>query len=232
MSALVAIPVRDRLDLTKPLVEALLAEGDHILVMDNGSKDGTTEWLSKCEPPVGSGGLLMWVRCPEMGLHEMWNRAITHARTRDTHLVLLNNDLELDGKLDWIGRLVAPLSNGWDAVCPNYDRSPVVEWKAVIPLKGVCDCRYDGKGGLAGFAFAISRDFLKTGYRFPEEFRWWYGDTDLAATLDAQARKYGMVAGVGVTHVGGGSQTAKSHDLAEVMEQDRAAFEAKWGVLL
>lgn len=233
MNAIVAIPVRDRLDLTRPLVEELLAQGNTVFVMDNGSKDGTVEWLAKCEPPVNSGGLLVWGRFDGRGLHEMWNKAIDFARSREKHLVLLNNDLELDGKPDWIGRLVAPLGDGWDAVCPNYDRSPSVSWKGpVLELHGICANRLDGTGGLAGFAFAVSSDFLKTGYRFPEELRWWYGDNDLACTLATQARKYGMVTGVGVTHVGGGSQTAKSHDLSEIMAADREVFERKWGVVL
>lgn len=234
MNALVAIPVKDRLDLTKPLVEELLAQGSHVLVMDNGSRDGTPEWLAKCQPPVNSGGLLVWGRFAGKGLHEMWNKAIDMARSRDAHLVLLNNDLELDGKPDWIGRLVHPLDTGeWDAVCPNYDRTPAVTWKGpVLPLRGICANRYDGSGGLAGFAFAVSDAFLRTGYRFPEELKWWYGDNDLVLTLNAQARKYGMVVGVGVTHIGGGSQTAKGHDLSGIIEQDRAAFGAKWGVLL
>lgn len=216
---LVAIPVKGRLDLTKSIVSALKADGCVPTVWDNGSEDDTAEWLKERKVPV--------VNAAGWSLHEMWNDALGAAGGEP--VVLLNNDLELDGKPDWIGRLTEHLGE-WDALCPNYDKAPVVPWKGpVYELRGICADRYDGTGGLAGFAFALSPSFLASGYRFPEELKWWYGDYDLVATLDREARKYGMVAGCGVTHVGGGSQTARGHDLSEVMERDREAFMAKWG---
>ena len=234
MSSLVAIPVRNRLDLTRLLVEALLSqakEGDRLLVYDNGSTDGTREWFAGKEP-----GHRRWkselvrMEAPGHTLHEMWNHAASMAVGLGCHLVLLNNDLELDGEPDWIDRLVQPLGDGWDALCPNYDNR--ADWRWVLPLHGVCGAKYDGTGGLAGFAFAISKHFLKpTGYRFPTEAKWWFGDTDLAFTLEKEGRHYGMVRDVRVTHVGGGSQTAKDHDLSAQCVADKAWFESKWGAL-
>lgn len=226
MKVAVVIPVRNRLDLTKPLVEALEKDGgaDSILVYDNGSTDGTADWL------VGRGPVTHRVEAANVALHRMWNAGIEAAHARhgeDTAVVFLNNDLRLDGEPHWVLRLVDPLHNGWGATCPNYDGRR--DWMPVIRLDGVCGNLYDGTGGLAGFAFAVAPSVLKT-YRFPEEAKWWFGDTDLAWTLNDLDIPYGMVMGVGVEHIGGGSQTAKDHDLTEQCKADKAWFEAKWGV--
>ena len=228
MRPLVAIPVKNRLDLTKPLVENLLKDDDcNVLVYDNGSDDGTTEWLES----EGIGHVL----AHSMALHEMWNDAIDKAIhvSGFVPLVILNNDLELDGQPRWITRLCEPFAGKeWDALCPNYDQSPNLSWRPIIRLnhKGICAGRMDWTGGLAGFAFALSPDFLKTGYRFPTDLKWWFGDNDLVLTLEEQGRMYGMVAGCGVTHIGGGSQTAKDHaeTLDPIVKADRAVFEKKW----
>jgi hypothetical protein len=163
----------------------------------------------------------------------MWNIALDAAASRDAHCVLLNNDLILDGKARWVERLCSHFDDveEWDALCPNYDRSPAVSWRPVAKLQGIAAGRTDGGGGLAGFAFALSSRFIRTGYRFPTDLKWWYGDNDLVMTLDEQRRPYGMVAAVGVEHIGGGSQTAKSHDLSGQIAEDRAVFEKKWSVL-
>lgn len=218
----VAIPVKNRLDLTRPLVEALLEDDGYgeIRVYDNGSTDGTREWLA--------GVPVLGLFTPDLSLHEMWNDAVKVAAGHEAPCVILNNDLVLDGKPGWLKRLCAPLGDGWAATCPNYDGRE--HWADVEPLQSICAGRYDGTGGLSGFAFALAPRVVRT-YRFPEEMLWWFGDTDLCRTLDRRQEPYGMVIGCGVTHVGGGSQTAKDHDLSEQQAKDQAAFEAKWGAL-
>jgi hypothetical protein len=160
-------------------------------------------------------------------LHAMWNRGID-VSLRDHPVVFLNNDLILDDEPNWITRLCAPLDEGWAAVCPNYDNRQ--HYATVQRVRGVAAGRNDGTGGLAGFAFAVHPRILKD-YRFPTELKWWFGDTDLVMTLDQRDEPYGVVRDVGVTHIGGGSQTAKDFDLDEVVRKDRETFEAKWGAI-
>lgn len=212
MRLTVVIPVRNRLDLTKPIVSELRRQGgyDQLIVYDNGSDDGTDGWLA--EHGIDT------VNAAGKTIHQMWNHGIERAigglapDPPSDAVVFLNNDLELDGKPDWLTRLVAPMDHQWDAVSPRTAGKPIGKV---------------GGRGLVGFAFAVHARFLKD-YRFPEELKWHYGDTDLFHTLDEQRRVTGVNGLVSVTHIGGGSQTAKDHELIPTINRDRDWFQAKW----
>ena len=216
----VIIPVKNHVDLTAPLVRALIKQGDYhrILVYDNGSTDSTRLFLDNCTADrIDAKG---W------GLHKMWNHGLDHS-PRDCHVVILNNDLELDGGEGWLRRLCAPLAGNWAETCPNYDGREADD-RVVAPLKGLAWGKEDGTGGLSGFAFAIEAAFSNH-YRFPEELLWWFGDHDLVNTLDKRGLPYGMALECGVNHVGGGSQTARDFDLGPAIQRDKKWFERKWG---
>lgn len=222
MRPVVIVPVRNRLDLTQPLVEELLRHGDcKVILHDNGSTDGTRDWARHQRG-------LIYADSAALALHEMWNDGLELAQRRHSPAIFLNNDLRLDGKPEWVSRLCGPFDYGWAALCPNYDGR--IGHAAVEPVRGVAAGRMDGTGGLAGFAFAVAPAVAEW-YRFPTEAKWWYGDTDLARTLDDRDLACGMVLGVGVTHLGGGSQTARDYDLEEQIRADREWFERKWGPL-
>lgn len=218
----VVIPVKNRLDLTRPLVETLVGQGgyDQILVYDNGSTDQTADWLATQDAVTA-------IDAADWGLHDMWNDGLERT-ARGGCTAILNNDLALDGKPGWLQRLCAPLHESlWGSVCPNYDgRERGQHEGPVRRLHGLCNGRYDGTGGLAGFAFVVPHYIH---YRFPTELRWWYGDADFVKTLDAGPFPPGMVLDVGVTHLEGGSATAKSYNLSDAIKRDRRWFERKWG---
>ena len=219
----VIIPVRDKLDLTQSIVEALIEDGGYsdLIVFDNGSKDGTWNWLRTQH--------LFAIPAPKATLHEMWNRGLHRAAHTGAPAVILNNDIEIDDKADWLERLCAPLKDGWSVTCPNYDGRGGVFPVESLRGKGVCGHRYNGTGGLAGFAFAMAPD-IAASHRFPTEAMWWFGDTDLVLTMEDQNHDIGLVRDVGVTHLDGGSQTTKEHDLSEQFKQDQEWFENKWGI--
>ena len=75
------------------------------------------------------------------------------------------------------------------AVSGNYDGRPGV---GVQQVHGICAGRYDGSGGLAGFAFALRAEWLATGYRFPTEAKWYFGDNDLCASIEAVSPALGV----------------------------------------
>lgn len=77
---------------------------------------------------------------------------------------------------------------------------------------------------LSGFAFILEGS---AGLRADEQFRWWWGDTD----LDWRARHQGgvvLVPGVPVEHPPGGS-TPPVGVLADIAAEDRERFIVKWG---
>lgn len=234
------IPVKDRLDLTTNLVHQLRGQGgcDEIVVCDNGSGTKTKNWL-------GSQDDVTVIDCPDLGVNEMWNAGAEHALIKHgprVHVAFLNNDLDLGPA--FLRTLSQALTDHRElaAVCGNYDgrtaTTPVVE------TTDICAGRYDGTGGFAGFAFMLRGEWLGTGYRFPEECKWWFGDNDLIMSIiradthrgyDDRPSKAGIVVGAKVTHLDGGSLTAGDVGWSKYQEQterDREAFEAKWTKIL
>lgn len=220
----VVIPVKDNLEMTRRLVGQLHAQGGYtdLLIFDNGSTDPEmVEWLS-------AQGVAEVFDAAGASIHEMWNAGIGEALARHRGLadvVFLNNDLSVGHR--FLRGLVAGLRSqpGLMAACGNYDRRP---GSGVSPLRGICANRYDGTGGLAGFAFVLRAEWIATGFRFDESMRWWYGDNDLCLEIEKAGGWYGMVHSASVVHLDGGSQTATPDDWAEIIAADRAAFEAKW----
>ena len=111
------------------------------------------------------------------------------------------------------------------AVSGNYDGR---QGSGVVPVSGICANRYDGTGGLAGFAFALRAEWIAGGFRFDESMRWWYSDNDLCLELEKAGAWYGIAVDALVEHLDGGSQTATPDGWADIIAADRAAFEAKW----
>ena len=92
-----------------------------------------------------------------------------------------------------------------------------------------CGSRYDGTGGLAGFAMMLRSELAKV-YSFDEQLTWWYGDDDvllwvtktmgLRAVIAHQAR---------CQHAD--SVTIRANppaDFGRLVAEDREYFRAKW----
>lgn len=216
------IPVKGNLRYTKNLVRQLEADKalDEIVIVDNGSPSDMRQWLDSCGHVILDG--------KGMGIHEMWNQAAGYALSAPANLLFLNNDVRIGEPF------VAPLADALRsddsliAVCPNYDGR---DGEGVERLHGVCGERYDGTGGLAGFAFMVKGElFTHGGYRFPEQCMWWWGDTDMCISIDQGGGWYGMVHGVEVEHLDGGGRTGNWSDpkMQEQLARDQEAFRAKW----
>jgi GT2 family glycosyltransferase len=220
----VIVPVKGRLDLTSRLLNELKDQGgwDRVLVFDNGSDEKTRDWLRSqtwCDTYDATG----W------SIHDMWNAGIEESLTRHprVNVTFLNNDLELGDR--FLPGLTEALRADISllAVCPNYDQR---DGARVIPVQGIAAGREDGTGGLAGYAFMVRGEWLRqSGYRFPSEAMWWYGDTDLALTISAVGGRMGIVRDTTVVHVHGGSQTERPDDWYEQIARDEAWFHTKWG---
>lgn len=204
-AVVVVIPVKDGYELTKRTVAALYEAGgyDDLLIFDNGTTDPEmVAWLQT----LADAGLASVFDAPDAGIHDMWNAGIEEAIARHGGLadvVFLNNDLDLGP--GFLQRLTAGLRSDkrYAAVCGNYDGRP---GHGTIPIEGICAGRYDGTGGMAGFAFAVKAEWLAS-YRFPAELAWFFGDNHLVGSIAAAGGLVGLVTDAPVVHVGGGGQT-------------------------
>lgn len=226
---IVVIPMKDRLDLTMALVDQLAEQGETtaVLIYDNGSSEETRDQLKGWRCPPGIGQLAVFDATGQ-GIHDMWNRGLgmAAAGAQQVNVALLNNDIKI-GPNFLSGLARALRSDPLAAVAsPNYDgRDP--QGADVQVVRDICAGRYDGTGGIAGFAFMLKGE---GGYRFPHELTWWYGDNDMMCSA-AAAGMHGVIAlNVQCEHIDGGSQTAGDwSDHAAVLEKDREWFVAKWG---
>jgi hypothetical protein len=221
------IPVKDGLKMTKNLLAQLEEQGDvsGVLVIDNGSGPETKTWLAR-------QSFAEVVEMPGAGIHAMWNVGAEWARSkwRKPNIAFLNNDIELGEHC--LGSMGMALRSDPNivAACPNYDGRP---GEGLQQLQGICADRYDGSGGLSGFAFAVKGELFEQ-YRFPEDCMWWFGDNDLTLTIDAMGGAYVMTHDTTVTHLDGGGKTGAWDDpkMQAQLAKDQAAFRAKWQPIL
>ncbi|HTJ74433.1 MAG TPA: glycosyltransferase [Acidimicrobiales bacterium] len=99
----VVIPTWNALAYTRSCIEALRRLTDHpswrIVAVDNGSTDGTVEWLG------GVGGVTVIGNSRNLGFSKACNQGIAAAGP-DDDVVLLNSDLEVTDA-DWLAKLQA-----------------------------------------------------------------------------------------------------------------------------
>jgi hypothetical protein len=227
----VVIPFKDKPELTLRTLSQL-GDVDSLLLIDNGS---SMETLDMLEGALPEGAKV--VQAPGEGIHEMWNRGIEHALALvpegDFDLAVLNNDVDfMPGALRECQRVML-MKPGVAVVCPNYDGRFNADhpFDDVQRVDDICANRYDGTGGLAGFAFLVRGEFLANGYRFPTDMKWWYGDNDLVMSAMTTGSWSGIALQAHCRHIDGGSKTAGDWSrFAEQTEADRKVFEAKWGV--
>ena len=213
------IPVKDRLSMTRDLVDQLRTQaGDvGIVVVDNGSGKQTRNWLSSQSDLVVIDG-------EGMGIHEMWNVGAEYALTHspaNCDVAFLNNDLVCGP--DMMAGLQATLAEHQELalVSPNYDDRDGI---GVEYVTEICADRYDGTGGIAGFAFMVRGEFL-TRYRFPTECKWFFGDNDIVLTVNRAGLMQAIALDVTVEHIGGGGRTTGGWEaMADRYEADKVAW--------
>jgi len=230
----VIIPTKDRLDLLQPLIQQIRDQGetDLVIVCDNGSGKKTRNWLHSQDE-------IVTLDMPDTGIHEMWNAGAAYARNdgqkRNVNLIFLNNDLILGD--NFVSNLTGTLRNNDKliAVSAKYDDREIDG--PYQETDRVCGAKYDGTGGFAGFAFAVRMELFTSGYSFPEECRWWYGDNDLIRTIIMGEGKVGISSDATVEHIDGGGQSGGDRTWSDpkwddMKKNDRASFEARWTTIL
>ena len=107
----IIMPVFNKLQLTEPCLDSIHREGAQasyeIIVVDNGSTDGSREWLAGQER---LGRLRLIINPDNLGFARGCNLGAAAARGR--HLLFLNNDMEVTS--GWLEPLVSTLDTDPD----------------------------------------------------------------------------------------------------------------------
>ena len=228
----VVIPVKNQLEMTSDLVNQLRKqdETDQIVIIDNGSGKKMRNWLSSQKD-------LTVLDMPGAGIHEMWNAgaeiASSSGQKRNVNVTFLNNDIRIGD--NFISNMQTALrsSKGLMAVSANYD-GRIVDG-LYQTTDEICGARYDGTGGFAGFAFMVRGEWFESGYKFPEECKWWFGDNDIINMVKYTGGQVGIAGAAKCEHLDGGSKTAGDPMWTEYTEQtnlDRLAFEERWAKIM
>lgn len=229
LNVAIVIPVLNQLEYTKNCLKSLLPEietGVRVVVIDNGSTDGTGAWLSK-QP-----GIEVLANTENRGCAPAWNqgcRAVAGAEW----IVVANNDLVfpcgwLPGLLDAAKRhelaVVSPAMRERDL---NYS----FQEHAAKIMSGMRDVVR--RGVAHGVVFAVRADvFAKIGY-FDEAFRiGQFEDSDFFRRAKLAGFPLGTVGAAFVHHFGSITQDAlRSGPAVRPYEaENRAYYRAKWKI--
>ncbi len=214
-----AIPVKNQLRWTAPLIESLL-EGDdidEIWLYDNGSTDNTKKWsLHKTE----YDSRLKYKDASGMRLYDMWNNMVAKASNiGGVKLAILNNDIRLPFMAL---KQMAENMNEYQIAAIDTSKRSFEKIKDVNPIKVSWKDR-------TGHAFMIDADFWKNEkFAVHPQLIWWWGDDDLFRRCEERGGKICIMTGIGVDH--GESQSDpeyvgnKWHDV----ELDRNKFKKIW----
>ncbi len=229
MKVAVVIPVLNQLAYTQGCLrclEADIAAGVSVVVVDNGSADGTGVWLKQC------AGITVISNVENRGCAAAWNQGCTVARDADW-VVVLNNDVLLPA--GWLGKLIgAAEREGLDVVSPamrereqNYS---FAEYAADFMERMSTVVR---RGAAHGVCFAVSRRAFEKVGEFDEAFRiGQFEDSDFFRRADLAGLKIGTVGACFIHHFGSVTQDAlrSSAKVRPYEAENRAYFRAKWRI--
>ena len=184
--------------------------------------DGQAAFDALPDPPEH----ILTITVPEgIGIQHMWNRGI-EAVGRDAHITFLNDDVRLSPEC------LSSLANSLDndpiigIICPNYSTVEMAEDRQVF---NTCGSRYDGTGGLAGFAMMLRSDLARV-YSFDEKLTWWYGDDDVLLWVTQTMGMHAVISHAArCRHAD--SVTIRANppaDFGRLVAEDREYFRSKW----
>lgn len=230
MSVAIVIPVLNQLAYTQGCLRCLapdLAAGVRVIVVDNGSTDGTPQWLAG---PGATPGLTVIRNDQNRGCAPAWNQGVQAAAGADW-VVVLNNDVLLPA--GWLAALLgAAERHGLDVVCPamrerdqNYEFATYA-LEFTTKLGGVVR-----RGGAHGVCFAVRRAVFEQIGGFDEAFRiGQFEDADFFRRARLAGFRSGVVGACFLHHFGSVTQDALSDTKKQrpYEAENRAHFRKKW----
>jgi len=252
MSVAIVIPVLNQLAYTQGCVRDLqpdLAAGVKVIVVDNGSTDGTREWLAAqpaltvirneqnrgCAPAWNQGVAAAGIfRNTEDSSAASERAVLVDAQKTDAApdwVVVLNNDVRLPA--GWLAALLgAAERHGLEVVCPamrerdqNYDFAAYAA-EFTHRLGDVVR-----RGGAHGVCFAVRRAVFARIGGFDEAFRiGQFEDADFFRRARLAGFRTGVVGACFLHHFGSITQDALSDTKKQrpYEAENRAHFRKKW----
>jgi N-acetylglucosaminyl-diphospho-decaprenol L-rhamnosyltransferase len=229
VQAAVVIPVLNQLAYTQACVNCLqadIAAGVRVVIVDNGSTDGTGDWLKT------QRGLVVVSNETNRGCAPAWNQGVRAAADAEW-IVILNNDVLLPA--GWIAALVSAAARaGLDVASPamrerdqNY---PFSEYAADFMKRMAGVIRRDAAHGVC---FAVKREvFAKVG-EFDEGFRiGQFEDSDFFRRCRQAGFRLGTVGDCFIHHFGSITQDALrgGPKVRPYEAENRAYYRAKWKI--
>lgn len=234
MKTVAAIPVKNNIGWTAPLVEHLLLHDkvDEVWVYDNGSTDITRAWIENRQK---IDERLFLIDAAGLSVYEMWNAMIARSNDKfnSCNLAILNNDIrippfavrDISAKMREGGFVVAgvdPSRTGLYSFSIGYWDSSRALPEPIVPY-----CEELKIGDRIGWAFVTAAEFWKNEpYAVHPGYKIWYGDDDLYRRAMHLGGKTCIVRGIGSDHAE--SQTAYSSDKISAIEEDRKLFDETW----
>jgi N-acetylglucosaminyl-diphospho-decaprenol L-rhamnosyltransferase len=252
MSVAIIIPVLNQLAYTQGCVRCLqpdIADGVKVIVVDNGSTEGTREWLATqpaltvirndqnrgCAPAwnqgVAAAGILLNKQFSSPGTTSPILRNTQKTSEAPDWVVVLNNDVLLPA--GWRAALLgAAERHALDVVCPamrerdqNYDFESYAR-DFTTRLGGVVR-----RGGAHGVCFAVRRAVFERIGGFDEAFRiGQFEDADFFRRARLAGFRTGVVGACFIHHFGSVTQDALSDTKKQrpYEAENRAHFRKKW----
>jgi len=158
------------------------------------------------------------------GIHAMWNLGLDVVSKGD-HVLFLNDDVTIDTTT--VSGLIESVceDSRIGLVCPKYAGESFVD----IVTHTTCRGKYDGTGGMAGFAMMLTADLVPN-WKFDERMSWWYGDDDLVNWVNLKMNRLCVISAKARCHHGH-SVTITSNppdNFNKLIEIDKKIYEQKW----
>lgn len=168
------------------------------------------------------------------GIHVMWNHGTALATSGQAegckHVLYLNDDVTVNASTVYALASTLDRCPELGIVSPNYADATRFEYGSQYKqVHDLCYSRYDGNGGLAGFAMMLAADLVAE-WRFDERMKWWYGDDDV---LNWVTKTKGRKAAIVRDAVCSANESwTIRHDpppnFAELIEEDHRIYKSKW----
>jgi GT2 family glycosyltransferase len=231
----------NQLAMTRQCVESLTAHTDHdyeLIVVDNGSADGTKEYLEQLAAERANIKLIFNEK--NVGFSKANNQGMRIAK--GDYILLLNNDVILvDG---WLDRLLLCLDSdpGIGMVGPatnnavarqvveqkvNYDDADIQRFACMQLLNNAG--QWFPVHRIIGFCMLVKKEVIEKIGMLDERFGpGGFEDYDFCLRVNQAGYKIMVVSDVFVYHVGGQGYHKNNLDYAKLREQNVQIFIEKW----